>query len=206
MKRKLIISTVAVAAILGFNTLAFADTINNSIDTENGNKEELTYNNGYVNATNVNFRNGASTSSDIYKVLEKNTSVAILGYEGDWTKIKLSDTVGYVYSTYITEGNKTKEASSIDENTITKLEVKATAYSGDTITSTGTVPQVESTIAVDPTVIPYGTKVYIPEFDKVFTAEDCGSAIKGNRIDIFMESESKCNEWGVRNITIHILS
>mgnify|MGYP000702504336 FL=1 len=43
------------------------------------------------------------------------------------------------------------------------------------------------------------------EFDKVFTAEDCGSAIKGNRIDIFMESEAKCNEWGVKNITIYML-
>ncbi|MFR5746711.1 MAG: 3D domain-containing protein [Romboutsia timonensis] len=45
----------------------------------------------------------------------------------------------------------------------------------------------------------------MPEFDKVFTAEDCGSAIKGNRIDIFMESEAKCNEWGVKNITIYML-
>ena len=84
------------------------------------------------------------------------------------------------------------------------MEVKATAYSGDTITSTGTVPKY-GTIAVDPSVIPYGTKVYIPEFDDVFTAEDCGGAIKGNRIDIFMDSESQCNNWGVRNITIQIL-
>ena len=84
------------------------------------------------------------------------------------------------------------------------LDVKATAYAGDTITSTGTVPTEGTTIAVDPSVIPYGSKVYIPEFDKVFTAEDCGSAIKGNRIDIFMDSEAKCNEWGVKNITIYV--
>ena len=38
--------------------------------------------------------------------------------------------------------------------------VSATAYSGDSITSTGTVPK-WGTIAVDPNVIPYGTKVYI---------------------------------------------
>ena len=61
------------------------------------------------------------------------------------------------------------------------------------------------TIAVDPSVIPYGTKVYIPRFGKTFVAEDCGGAIKGNKIDIFMNSESECNSWGRRSITIQIL-
>ena len=192
MKKKLIMSTVAMTVMLGFNRLAFADTINNNENTQNDNKQELTYNNGYVN-------------SDIYKVLDKNTSVTILDYEGDWSKVKINDTVGYVYTKYITAGNKVIDASNIDESNTVSLDVKATAYAGDTITSTGTVPTEGTTIAVDPSVIPYGSKVYIPEFDKVFTAEDCGSAIKGNRIDIFMESEAKCNEWGVKNITIYML-
>ncbi len=87
----------------------------------------------------------------------------------------------------------------------TTLKAKATAYAGDTITSTGTTPK-WGTIAVDPKVIPYGTKVYIPQFDKIFVAEDCGSAIKGNRIDIFMDTEAHCNEWGVKNIEIKILN
>ena len=84
------------------------------------------------------------------------------------------------------------------------MVVKATAYSGHTITATGTTPK-WGTIAVDPSIIPYGTKVYIPRFGKVFTAEDCGGGIKGNRIDIFMNSESDCYNWGVRSITIEIL-
>ena len=71
-------------------------------------------------------------------------------------------------------------------------------------TSTGTTPKF-GTIAVDPSVIPYGTKVYIPRFGQTFIAEDCGGGIKGNRIDIFMNSESECNSWGVRSITIEIL-
>ena len=85
------------------------------------------------------------------------------------------------------------------------MQVGATAYYGDTITSTGTKPIVGKTIAVDPKVIPYGTKVYIPQLNKVFIAEDCGSAIKGNRIDIFMNSYNECMEWGFKNITIYIL-
>lgn len=85
------------------------------------------------------------------------------------------------------------------------MQVGATAYYGDTITSTGTRPIVGKTIAVDPKVIPYGTKVYIPEFNKVFIAEDCGSAIKGNRIDIFMQDYKTCINWGFKQITIYII-
>lgn len=91
-------------------------------------------------------------------------------------------------------------------NTFTKgnhMIVQATAYSGDNITSTGAVPK-WGTIAVDPRVIPYGSKVYIPQFNKTFIAEDCGGAIKGNIIDIFMGSEDECYKWGRRTIDIYI--
>jgi 3D (Asp-Asp-Asp) domain-containing protein len=86
-----------------------------------------------------------------------------------------------------------------------RMQVGATAYCNDPITSTGTKPIVGRTIAVDPRIIPYGTKVYIPQFDRIFIAEDCGSAIKGNRIDIYMESEAQCREWGIKTIDIYIL-
>lgn len=85
------------------------------------------------------------------------------------------------------------------------MTVEATAYYGHSITATGTKPK-WGTIAVDPTVIPYGTKVYIPQFDMVFTAEDCGSAIKGNKIDIFMNDSSSVYEWGRKTIEIQILN
>lgn len=86
------------------------------------------------------------------------------------------------------------------------MRVGATAYTNDPITSTGTKPTEGRTIAVDPTVIPYGSKVYIPQFDRVFIAEDCGSAIKGNRIDIYMDDYNKCMEFGFRDIDIYILN
>ena len=86
-----------------------------------------------------------------------------------------------------------------------EMKVRATAYCNDPITSTGKKPRPYHTLAVDPKVIPYGTRVYIPEFNKVFIAEDCGGAIKGNRIDIYMNNEYECRQWGVRNITIIIL-
>ena len=87
----------------------------------------------------------------------------------------------------------------------TKMTVSATAYSGDGITSTMIKPH-WGVIAVDPEVIPYGSTVYIPYFDKYFIAEDCGGAIIGKRIDIFMNSEAKCRKWGKRTIEIEIVN
>lgn len=85
-----------------------------------------------------------------------------------------------------------------------KMTVKATAYSGDSVTSTLIMPK-WGVIAVDPSVIPYGSRVYIPRFQKVFVAEDCGGAIKGKRIDIFMNTEKEAMRWGVQEIEIYIL-
>lgn len=84
-----------------------------------------------------------------------------------------------------------------------RMVVEATAYAGNGITSTGTKPK-WGTIAVDPKIIPYGSKVYIPKFNMTFTAEDCGGAIKGNMIDIFMNSNKEAYKWGRRNIEIYI--
>ncbi|WP_338559067.1 SH3 domain-containing protein [Paraclostridium sordellii] len=99
---------------------------------------------------------------------------------------------------------KEETTASNNNNTGRLMTVNATAYAGHTITATGTTPK-WGTIAVDPSVIPYGTKVYIPKFDMVFTAEDCGGAIKGNKIDIFMNSEAECNSFGRQNLEIQIL-
>ena len=99
--------------------------------------------------------------------------------------------------------SKTSSTSNSASKNGKHMVVQATAYAGDSITSTGTVPKL-GTIAVDPRVIPYGSKVYIPQFNKTFIAEDCGGAIKGNIIDIFMGSESECYKWGRRTIDIYI--
>lgn len=85
------------------------------------------------------------------------------------------------------------------------MRVGATAYCNDPITFTGTVPEVGRTIAVDPNIIPLGSKVYIPQFNRVFIAEDTGGKIKGLRIDVYMEDYDTCMEFGFRDIDIYIL-
>lgn len=70
------------------------------------------------------------------------------------------------------------------------------------ITATGTTATEGRTIAVDPTVIPYGTEVIIG--DRVYIAEDCGGAIKGNRIDVYVDSHEKALEMGVQYADVFI--
>lgn len=70
-------------------------------------------------------------------------------------------------------------------------------------TSTGAIAKEGVTIAVDPNVIPYGTVVYIEGMGE-YIAQDCGSAINENDIDIFFESHSVADAWGVQEKEIFI--
>mgnify|MGYP004562010467 CR=1 FL=1 len=71
-----------------------------------------------------------------------------------------------------------------------------------TITATGAKAKSNHTIAVDPKIIPYGTIVIINGIE--YMAEDCGGAIKGNRIDIFFDSHEETLKFGKRNLEVII--
>ncbi|WJV30504.1 ubiquitin-like domain-containing protein [Rossellomorea sp. AcN35-11] len=60
-------------------------------------------------------------------------------------------------------------------------------------------------IAVDPSVIPLGTKVYVEGYGYAVAA-DTGGAIKGNKIDVFFSSKSEAYRWGRKTIKIKILN
>lgn len=94
-----------------------------------------------------------------------------------------------------------------------ELQVTATAYDScyaccgktDGITRSGVKARAGRTIAVDPSIIPLGTKIYIAELGQVFTAEDTGGRIKGNRIDIFMDSHEKAKDFGLHELQAFVL-
>lgn len=58
-------------------------------------------------------------------------------------------------------------------------------------------------VAVDPKVIPLGTKLFIEGYGNAI-AGDTGSAIKGNIIDVFFSSNAKCMSWGRRSVKVWI--
>ena len=84
-----------------------------------------------------------------------------------------------------------------------QLTVKSHAYCIRGLTSRG-VPTRMGVIAVDPKVIPYGSKIHIPGYGWG-TALDTGGAIQGNTIDIWMPTYSQCMDWGTRNIKITVI-
>lgn len=93
-------------------------------------------------------------------------------------------------------------------------QFKTTAYTKtdegcDDITATGTYARVGA-VAVDPRVIPYGTRMFIVSNDGEYiygiaTAEDCGGGIKGNHIDLYFDTTSECFQYGVRSCTVYFL-
>jgi 3D (Asp-Asp-Asp) domain-containing protein len=64
----------------------------------------------------------------------------------------------------------------------------------DGVTSSGTVAQINHTIATDPRVVPTGTEIMID--GQIYTAEDTGGAIKGKRIDVFVGSDQEARQLG----------
>lgn len=84
----------------------------------------------------------------------------------------------------------------------TKMSVSATCYILRGTTASG-LPTGPGVVAVDPTVIPLGTKLYIPGYGKGIAA-DTGSAIKGQTIDLWYSTYAQCAKWGRRTVTITI--
>lgn len=75
-------------------------------------------------------------------------------------------------------------------------------YSGGNRTASGTVPTTNRTIAVDTSVIPFGTRVVIN--GQVYVAEDRGGAIKGKRIDMFFYTHKEALRWGRRTMEVYL--
>jgi 3D (Asp-Asp-Asp) domain-containing protein len=83
-----------------------------------------------------------------------------------------------------------------------RLVVSATAYSLPGYTATG-VPVGWGVVAVDPSVIPLGTKMYVPGYGNAVAA-DVGSGIRGAKIDLWFPTLAQAQRWGRRTVTITV--
>lgn len=97
-----------------------------------------------------------------------------------------------------------------------KINMKSTAYTagpqctgkkpgeiGYGVTASGMKAR-RGVVAVDTSVIPFGTKLYIEGYGHAI-AGDTGSAIKGHKIDLFMDSYNEAIQHGVRNVDVYVL-
>ncbi|MHB8642951.1 MAG: 3D domain-containing protein [Gaiellaceae bacterium] len=83
-----------------------------------------------------------------------------------------------------------------------KLTVSATGYALGGTTATG-VPVGWGVVAVDPTLIPLGTRMTIPGYGEGVAA-DTGSAVRGATIDLWFPTVAQALAWGRRTVTITI--
>ncbi len=133
------------------------------------------------------------------------------------------ETVKEPVTQVVAVGTRAKAAASGKKSVVTnagkslsyskKLTVTATAYtaSAGKKTASGRVAQY-GVIAVDPKVIPLGTKLYVESTDDgkswqygYCIAGDTGGAIKGNKIDLFYDSRSQCLQFGRRSAIVYVL-
>lgn len=70
-------------------------------------------------------------------------------------------------------------------------------------TSIGRTPQANRTVAVDPSVIPYGSQLKIN--GEIYIAEDCGGAVDGRTVDIYFSSDAEAVAYGRRTVEVFIL-
>ncbi|WP_282062043.1 LysM peptidoglycan-binding and 3D domain-containing protein [Bacillus pumilus] len=105
------------------------------------------------------------------------------------------------------------ESSSASQSVQKEMTVTATAYTANDggisgITATGVNlnknPNAK-VIAVDPNVIPLGSKVYVEGYGEAIAA-DTGGAIKGNKIDVHVPSKSQAKNWGVKSVKVKVLN
>ena len=107
---------------------------------------------------------------------------------------------------------KEKQAQSAPKNISGRtITMRSTAYTSDpsenggySTTAMGTAIRY-GVAAVDPNVIPLGTRLYIEGYGYA-RAEDTGGAIKGNKIDLVFGSKSQSNNWGRRTVRVTILN
>ncbi len=144
-----------------------------------------------VNSYSVTYVNGAETKRELCSstvTKEPENRVILVG-----TKVKASF----------------KKTASTPTSYRKVVAMTATAYVGGGRTATGRKAE-WGVIAVDPSVIPLGTRVYVETADGNYiygtaVAADIGGAIKGNKIDICVNTASEANSFGRRSVNVYIL-
>ncbi|EAC3690458.1 DUF348 domain-containing protein [Listeria monocytogenes] len=153
----------------------------------------------------VTFENGKEKKRDVIKenvTSNKTDKVVVRG-----TKEKVVATpVSNVSTSSATSSSSSSSSSTPSGGKTYKME--STAYSGGGTTAYGINLSANpglKVIAVDPRIIPLGSKVWVEGYGEAI-AGDTGGAIKGNIVDVYFPNESQCYSWGRRMVTVKVLN
>lgn len=125
-----------------------------------------------------------------------------------WAKV-MKKSIVFVMALIINLGTGINVAKAATTPNI-ELICSSTAYTSGvgSLTASGRVvernPNGISTVSVDPNVIPFGTYLYIEGYGYAVAA-DKGSAIKGNKVDVFFNSVGDCYNWGRQTVKVTVL-
>ena len=166
--------------------------------------QELLVSAGYLEAGGADGVAGPKTRAAIEQC-QTDHMLVVDGICGEATYLALSGGAPY---DPVALGIAEERAPSVSRGSGRSLFVSATAYSAydpgnSNRTATGT-PVRYGVIAVDPSVIPLGTRVFIPGYGEAI-AEDVGGAIRGNRIDVAFDSHEEALIFGRQELEIFIM-
>lgn len=159
-------------------------------------------------AANVTYKNGQETSRNVYEqtvTVEPVDQLVAVGTGEQVGQVSDKPLIGDGFIVLPTGEVLTY---------LRKDQFVATAYTHfdagcDETTANGA--QVKwGVVAVDPKVIPYGTRMFIVSNDGAYiyglsTAEDCGGAIQNKRLDLYMPTLEQAYKFGIRNCTVYFL-
>ena len=141
-------------------------------------------------------------------------------YEGEPSKSSMAALTPPSPSPPVSEQEQKKSTPKAKESSTTEavsggaeMLVTATAYTAYCNGCSGTTaygidlranPN-QKVIAVDPRIIPLGTRVWVEGYGEAI-AGDTGGAIKGKKIDVFLSSQDSAKAWGVKQVKIKVLN
>lgn len=148
----------------------------------------------------IKYENGVEVAREtLEETVTKNPVDKVVEYGNKSTEFSSPANGDKLNYKYVLECNATAYDMSAEENG---------GYAGQTATG---VPLEKGVIAVDPRVIPLGSRVYIEALDGSWSygyavAADTGGAIKGNRVDLCYRTRSECIQFGRRKCRVYVLN
>ena len=166
----------------------------------------------YQISVKTSMRGMPGESEDLLASLPAGTSVMLLGEKDGYAMVQYDGMVGYVLGddlmNSVEYARLNGEAVLFSVTSYCSCRICCGAYSPEVTgrpahTATGTEPQEGRTIAVDPSVIPYGSHVVIEGLG-TYIAEDCGGGVKGNHIDLYFENHDDAVKFGRKQLYVTI--